>query len=258
MDVKTEEKPADQTVQNNIENKIALVFSGVESGEIKKEYLDISVTKTVNGGNANPVEDVKRVLEIAVKYDLSGKFNPVVIREHKGSVVAFTALKSKPESNYKDGTFFVEHSTGTIYIYSEFFSTYSIAYATTASYTVSFDAQGGSGVNAIVVKAGGTIPAASIPTSSRIGYSFDGWFTAASGGEKLTSSTVIDGDITYFAHWTKNTPPSPPDPPVTKYTVSFDMGGHGTAIASQTIISGGKVTKPAPDPVAEGYDFGGW
>ena len=44
----------------------------------------------------------------------------------------------------------------------------------------------------------------------------------------------------------------------TTYKVTFDMGGHGTAPADQTVNEGSKATKPAVDPTAEGWTFGGW
>lgn len=255
LDVKTEnEGSVGQSVVDKISNAVALIFSGVKVSNVKKEYLDISVKKTVDGATST-VTDVGSVIEIAVKYDLSGKFNPVVIREHGGNITKFTALTGPPTSDFSDGTFYVDATTGTIYIYTRFFSTYSIAYATMGTCTVSFDAQGGSAVDPIVVQEGGTIPADKIPVSTKSGYSFDGWFTEPSSGEKLTASTVINRDI-YYAHWSSNaTPPTPPSP--TYYTVSFDMNGHGTAIPAQSVESGGKVTRPA-DPTAEGFVFTNW
>ncbi|MCQ2534701.1 MAG: DUF4214 domain-containing protein [Clostridia bacterium] len=41
------------------------------------------------------------------------------------------------------------------------------------------------------------------------------------------------------------------------YSVSFDMGGHGTSIDNQTVTHNNNVTKPS-DPVATGYKFDGW
>ena len=41
------------------------------------------------------------------------------------------------------------------------------------------------------------------------------------------------------------------------YTVTFDMGGHGTAPAPQTVLSGTTATEPA-DPTASGWTFKGW
>ena len=45
--------------------------------------------------------------------------------------------------------------------------------------------------------------------------------------------------------------------PSAEYTVSFDAASAGTAIESQTVKSGGKVTPPA-DPSRDGYNFIGW
>ena len=66
-----------------------------------------------------------------------------------------------------------------------------------------FDANGGScATKSIEVKLGkayGTLP---VPT--REGFTFDGWYTSASGGSKITSSSevYIAGDHTLYAHWT--------------------------------------------------------
>ena len=41
------------------------------------------------------------------------------------------------------------------------------------------------------------------------------------------------------------------------YTVTFHANGHGTAPASQTVLSGNKATEPTA-PTASGWTFGGW
>jgi uncharacterized repeat protein (TIGR02543 family) len=46
------------------------------------------------------------------------------------------------------------------------------------------------------------------------------------------------------------------EPEQTSYTVTFNVDG-GSAIASQSVASGGKVTQPA-DPTKTGYTFAGW
>lgn len=71
------------------------------------------------------------------------------------------------------------------------------------SYTITFNGNGGNtcSPNTKTIKAGNTIGNMCAP--SRKGYTFDGWYTASSGGKRLNKDTVIDSDITLFAHWTK-------------------------------------------------------
>jgi uncharacterized repeat protein (TIGR02543 family) len=82
--------------------------------------------------------------------------------------------------------------------------------APTSSYTVTFDAQGGSPTPAIQTVAYGalvTAPAAPAKT----GYTFNGWFTAASGGTQwnFATSTMGAADMTLYAQWVStNTAPT--------------------------------------------------
>lgn len=45
-------------------------------------------------------------------------------------------------------------------------------------------------------------PFNSLPTATRSGYSFLGWYTAASDGNEVTTSTIVEAGTTYYAHWT--------------------------------------------------------
>ena len=70
---------------------------------------------------------------------------------------------------------------------------------TVNKYTVTFNANGGSASTTTIsdVTEGSTI---TVPTASRDGYTFDGWFDA--NGNQLTSGTKITADVTYTASWT--------------------------------------------------------
>ncbi len=74
------------------------------------------------------------------------------------------------------------------------------------NYTVTFDANGGntSTASATVTYTGtyGTLP-----TPSRTGFGFNGWYTAASGGTVVYDSTTVStaADHTLYAQWTPNT-----------------------------------------------------
>lgn len=66
--------------------------------------------------------------------------------------------------------------------------------------TVSFRPEGGSAVADMSVAAGGMLPY--VPTSTRSGYIFRGWYTGINGtGSMLTTSTRIDASTTYYAYW---------------------------------------------------------
>ena len=68
---------------------------------------------------------------------------------------------------------------------------------------VCFDADGGSSDTGFKVIPNGTT-IGDIPVPTRTGYTFDGWFTAADGGSRVSSDTVVTGSVTYYAHWTSN------------------------------------------------------
>ena len=70
------------------------------------------------------------------------------------------------------------------------------------TYTVTFDANGGTvDIESAETNAEGKL--SSLPTPTRSGhYSFNGWYTAASGGNKITTSTVFGANTTIYAQWT--------------------------------------------------------
>lgn len=76
----------------------------------------------------------------------------------------------------------------------------------TISYTISFDANGGTVIPVTSITDAGA-KLTSLPTPTRDGYTFDGWYTVADGGEKVDESNIYSADTTLFAHWTENTVP---------------------------------------------------
>jgi len=76
------------------------------------------------------------------------------------------------------------------------------------NYTVTFDVNGGKAVKTAkkTVEAGKAI--GTLETPVREGYTFAGWYTAKTGGSKVTEATVVSKDMTVYAQWTKVTKPS--------------------------------------------------
>ena len=74
---------------------------------------------------------------------------------------------------------------------------------TATSIKLTYNNNGGTGCNTKSVIAGETYGDLCVPY--REGYKFDGWYTAESGGTKITASTSVsnNSDHTIYAHWTK-------------------------------------------------------
>jgi uncharacterized protein (TIGR02145 family)/uncharacterized repeat protein (TIGR02543 family) len=111
-------------------------------------------------------------------------------------------------------------------------------------YTITFDANGGE-----VISESGTTgegwKLASLPTPTRSGYFFNGWFTAASGGETVTTDKIYSADAAIYAQWT----------PI--YTITFNATGGTVTPESGTTDESLKLTS-LPTPTKDGYGFNGW
>ena len=109
--------------------------------------------------------------------------------------------------------------------------------------TITFDAADGNcSVGQMIIAKDGSITA--LPTATRNGYTFDGWFTAKDGGEQVKEDHVFSADTTLYAHWTKIssgggstvTPaptPEPEEPSDSEETVTNPDGSTTTTITKE-------------------------
>ncbi len=113
--------------------------------------------------------------------------------------------------------------------------------------TVSFDANGGSAVTKTMVVTVGK-PYGELPTTTRKGYTFLGWYTAKSGGSLITRDTnVKNGDNhTLYAQWKQN-----------KYIVTFNATG-GSVNPTTKEVTQYSTYGELPTPTRSGYTFNGW
>ena len=117
------------------------------------------------------------------------------------------------------------------------------------TYTVSFNANGGSGTMADVtgVTSNYTLPANGFTAPA--GQQFKGWATSASGAVITGTSITVSADTTLYAIW---------EPiPVTEYTISFNINGGIGTIPSQT-TSGQKLSSLPIATHSGSYTFAGW
>ncbi|BBF42950.1 beta-galactosidase [Lachnospiraceae bacterium KM106-2] len=78
-------------------------------------------------------------------------------------------------------------------------------------------------------------------------YAFLGWFTKREGGDKVTPESILEQDITVYAHWSKNA-----------YTVTYNANGGETLSEESVIYEYGIPYGKLPICEREGYTFTGW
>ncbi len=133
-------------------------------------------------------------------------------------------------------------------------ASYQLNYSyTPVRHTVVFNPNGGSPTPAsVTVDWGRAVSQSALPSPSRTGYVFDGWWTAQSGGTKVEASTVVTEDMTCWAHWKSASAQEP-----TMCELSFlDEKGR-----RQVLLRGalGTAIGPLPNPYNRpGFSFVGW
>ena len=127
-------------------------------------------------------------------------------------------------------------------------ATYTAQFATIAegSKCVTFNSNGGNeGLQYVYVASGD--PVGTLPTATKDGYTFDGWFTEASAGTQVNAETTVSADVTWYAHYTINS-----------YTLTWNANGGELSgeYTSGTVEFGAAIT--APTVTKAGCDFLGW
>lgn len=123
------------------------------------------------------------------------------------------------------------------------------------TYPVTFNPNGGTvGTKSKNVTIGSTY--GTLPTPTRTGYSFDGWYTKETDGTKVTETTTVGANppTTLYAHWIAK-----------KYLVIFDANGGRINTASgqvktktDTVTYGSKYNSLPTPTRTGGYNFDGW
>lgn len=123
--------------------------------------------------------------------------------------------------------------------------------ATKRSYTATFNGNGGGTPSPSTITKEYNTALGTLPTCTRTGYTFLGWYTASSGGTKISTTTVVTKDITYYAQWSINS-----------YTLTFNPnGGTVTPTSKDLEYNSAYGTLPTPTRASDAqytYTFAGW
>lgn len=119
-----------------------------------------------------------------------------------------------------------------------------------STYRVTFDANGGSviGDATMDVLCGQAIN--NLPSATKDHYTFNGWYTAATGGTKVTPTTLINENTTFYAQWT-----------VKRYSLHFDVGSGsmtGDDLSTTKTYAYGEAIPSLPGATLAGHSFEGW
>jgi uncharacterized repeat protein (TIGR02543 family) len=117
--------------------------------------------------------------------------------------------------------------------------------------SVTYDANGGSGVDASASYNYGATVTVSTAQVSRSGYSFIGWNTMADGSGTTnaagTTFTMPASNVTFYAIWSINA-----------YTVYYNMNGGTGSVNPQPGNYGTSIIVSSTVPTRLGYTFSGW
>jgi len=205
---------------------ISSVYVGVSiGGTTKLEYSGTSITGTKSGSIAIAKTHQSQSVTLSLRFN------------YVGSIVA----------NYSGGSGWSDFYSNTgLPVYGS--HTFTVPAKT--HYTVSYNANSGSGAPSAQTKWHGETLTLSSTKPTRTGYTFLGWSTSST----ATSATYAAGGsytanaaATLYAVWRINT-----------WTVAYSANGGTGAPASQTKTYGQTLTLSSTRPTRSGYTFLGW
>jgi len=215
-----------------------------------------------NGGTAvtaNTTLYLKWISTYTVSFNLNSgsgtaPANIYVLPDSKLSETQMPSTSFTRSGYVNDGKWYIRTGTSPNYTYTEFVfgnegtavtASTTLYLKWTPTYTVTFNANSGT-VTTSTSTTGLDGTLTSLPTPTRAGYTFDGWFTATTGGTEISNSTVFSANTTIYAQWVLIT-----------YTVTFNANGGSITTATGTTSTGGKLAS-LPVPTRTGYTFDGW
>lgn len=154
----------------------------------------------------------------------SGSLNPITVRTGStwGSAGTFPTVS---KTNYNFLGWYTSRTGGTQITANSYAYNNLTVYArwSPKAYTLTYDKNNPSSDNDVTLSktsqtgyynsAWGTLA-----TISKPGYTFNGWYTAKTGGTQVTNTTVCKGNLTVYARWTPNT-----------YTLTYNKNNPNTS-----------------------------
>ena len=195
-----------------------------------------TVSYNANGGSNAPASQTKvHGVTLTLSSTIPYRFNY--------ELLGWSASSSATTATYTAGGSYTGNASVTLYAVWKY---------KPATYTVSYDANGGTGAPGRQTKTYGVTLTLTTIQPTRKNYLFLGWSkdrNATSASYSAGGSYTNNADVTLYAVWQYN--------PET-YSIRYDANGGTGAPASQTKTYGVPLTLSAVKPTRAGYEFLGW
>ena len=194
-----------------------------------------TISYNANGGSGAPASQTK------------AHFTPLTLSSKKPTRAGYTFLgwstsASATTASYSPGATYSSNGNTTLY-----------AVWSAKTYTITYNANGGSGAPPAQTKSYGQTIYLSSTKPTRSGYTFIGWgYVSSATGAAYQPGEAYSSNVsrTLYAVWQKNAP--------TSYTVSYNANGGSGAPSSQTKTKDVTLTLSSTKPTRSGYTFLGW
>lgn len=219
-------------VDNNVPSSINVHYNSTGPAPAEEEY---TVFFDTNGGTMT-ANDSKTVTK-------GGTYGTLPTPKRTGYTFKGWYTKTAGGSRVSSGT--KVNLTGDQTLYAQWTKSGSTS---TTKYTIKFNANGGT-VSKTSITVAKNAAYGTLPTPTRSGYSFKGWYTAKTGGTKVSSATKATASCTLYAQWTKSTGKT--------YTITLNANG-GRVSPSTKKVAQNENYGELPVPTRDGYLFDGW
>ena len=197
-----------------------------------------TITYNANGGTGAPASQTKT-------HNVTLNMRTAIPRRSGYTFLGWSTSSSATTATYSAGDNFTTNADTTLYAVWQ--------KDAVTTYTISYDANGGSGAPASQTKTHDVKLDLRTAIPRRSGYTFLGWSTSSTattptyygGGIYTTNASAI-----LYAVWSYNEP--------IVYTITFDANGGSGAPSPVTKIDGVTLYLPSDEPTRINYDFLGW
>jgi len=205
-----------------------------------------TIIYNANGGIGAPSSQTKTK-------DVDVQLSSIVPTRSGYTFLGWAMSKTSTYATYQPGDSYTFNSS------TVFYAVWSQNAPAVTTYTVTYNANGGSGAPASQTKEYGVMLILSSKEPTRSGYTFLGWAKTSNAtmvAYYAGSDYTANESVTLYAVWEANSTGS--STITTTCTVTYNANGGSGAPSSQSVMSGSKLTLSSVTPVRSGYTFKGW